>query len=349
MDEKKMNFGRYTLDKSVEIFQAIVITGCIYIFLKAYGSDVKLILTVLLLKSLGDCFLIFSRYFKEKVFFEELLNNLSALDKKYLVLETIRNPQSYEEQLVYDAMYEINKSMCEEVKTYDMKLKEFKEFVEMWVHEVKIPVASMTLMGENLTSDDLEFSQKINKQLRKIDHYLEQILYYTRSEYKEKDYLIKEFNLQKIIKNVVINNKDDLLENKVDIEVHPMVEEVFTDSKWMEFIVNQIINNAIKYKDENKKQQKIKISSIDTPDSVKLLIEDNGIGISKNDLPRVFEKTFTGANGREKAKSTGIGLYIVKELCQSLGHKIEIESELLKYTRVTITFGKSIYSNITKS
>ena len=165
-------------------------------------------------------------------------------------------------------------------------------------------------------------------------------LYYVRSENAEKDYIIKETSLNDIIKNVALKNKDDLLENNVDLIVDVDDEKILTDSKWLEFILNQIINNSIKYKRENINSY-IKIKVCEDKNYVKIFIEDNGIGIPKNDLGQVFDKCFTGENGREKSKSTGMGLYIAKKLCVKLGHKIEVESEEGIFTRVSITFGKN--------
>ena len=136
------------------------------------------------------------------------------------------------------------------------------------------------------------------------------------------------------------HNKDDLLENNVDLIVDVDDEKILTDSKWLEFILNQIINNSIKYKRENINSY-IKIKVCEDKNSVKLFIEDNGIGIPKNDLGQVFDKCFTGENGREKSKSTGMGLYIAKKLCVKLGHRIEIESEAGSFTRAVIAFGKN--------
>lgn len=143
--------------------------------------------------------------------------------------------------------------------------------------------------------------------------------------------LIKEKSLQEIIKNVALKNKDDLLASKVKLDVNVNNIKVLTDAKWLEFILNQIINNSIKYK-RNNVESYIKIIAKEDKEKTYLSIYDNGIGIPKKDIPRVFEKSFTGENGRIIAKSTGMGLYIVKKLCDKLGHKINIESKKKEYT-----------------
>ena len=130
-----------------------------------------------------------------------------------------------------------------------------------------------------------------------------------------------------------------MLENNIEFEVDLKAFSVNSDKKWLEFIINQVINNSIKYKKEN--ESIIKIESSENKDKVTLEIYDNGIGIPEKDLKRVFDKSFTGTNGRDKVKSTGMGLYIVKKLCDKLGHNISIESKENEYTKVILEFGKN--------
>lgn len=173
-------------------------------------------------------------------------------------------------------------------------------------------------------------------------------MYYIRSNYSENDYLIKEVGLNKAVGEVLIKNRDDLLENKINIQVDLNNYSVFTDSKWFQFILNQIINNSIKYKKAGV-ESIIKITASQTKDETTIEIFDNGIGIPRKDLKKVFNKSFTGENGRIGAKSTGMGLYIADRLCKKLGHRIEIESEQNvdgtsdSYTKVKIVFGRNDY------
>ena len=183
-------------------------------------------------------------------------------------------------------------------------------------------------------------------QLNRIDNFLEQILYYVRSEYAEKDFIIKYTDLNKVIGNVALKNKDLILENNIKLEADIKENMVLTDGKWLEFIINQVLNNSIKYKREN--GASIKIYSEKSGNITRLNIEDNGIGIDDCDLSRVFEKSFTGKNGRYIGKSTGMGLYIVKKLCDRLGHTVDIQSKKGEYTCLTITFADNEYYNITK-
>jgi len=283
-------------------------------------------------------------YFRKKEFYNNLLTNIKNLDKSYLVLETIFYPTFYEGELLYQALYEINKSMNEFLKTKEEQLTDFKEYIEMWVHEVKIPLASISLILNNHKN---LLDNKIKNNLKRIEDYVNQVLYYTRLEFSEKDYFIKETNLSKIIKNVSLRNMTDLLESKIDYQVENVNVSILTDSKWLEFILNQIINNSIKYQ-RKIKHPYIKIYVEEEEDKTTLIIEDNGIGIPKSDLNQVFDKTFTGKNGRIKGSSTGMGLYISKKLCQKLGHKISIDSKENKYTKVYITIAKNKYFDVLK-
>lgn len=234
-------------------------------------------------------------------------------------------------------MCDINKSMIENVSSYINSTKDFKDYIEMWIHEVKIPISSLILMTHNHKN---QVPKEYIEEIRRLDNYIDQILYYVRSNYTSEDFVFKKVKLEKIISSVALKNKDDLLENKIDLIVDIKNTEVYTDTKWLEFILNQIINNSIKYKKDIPKSY-IQIKTQEDNNQIVLSIKDNGIGIPKSDISNVFKKSFTGTNGRDKIKSTGMGLYIAKKLCTKLGHKIEIESEEKEYTIVKITFGKN--------
>ncbi len=234
--------------------------------------------------------------------------------------------------------------MIENINSCKNQMEEFKEYIEMWIHEVKIPISSLILMAHNYKN---RFDKTSIEQMKKIENYVEQVLYYVRSENSEKDYLIKKVALKKVVCDIALKNQQDLLENKIDLIVENVEKDIYTDSKWLEFILNQIINNSIKYR-KNTTNSYIKITTKDSKEKICLIIEDNGIGIPKEDINKVFLKSFTGHNGRIKTKSTGIGLFIAKNLCKKLGHKIEIDSVQDEYTKVFITFYKNKYYEVVK-
>lgn len=273
---------------------------------------------------------------RKKRFYDEMEYNLSHIDQKYLVQEMISAPPFYEGTLFWQAMYECNKSMCEAVNDYKVSVEDFKNYVEMWVHEVKLPISSLELMlhnGEGISS------AKYREQLRRLDQYTDQVLYYVRSGHTENDFLLQKIDLQKVIIKTALKYREDLLLHQIDFKMEHIGQTVMTDGKWLEFILGQIVWNSIKYQSET--DSYICFFTEEDEQKVILNIYDNGIGIPESDQKHVFKKSFTGENGRKYAKSTGMGLYIVKKLCDNLGHRVEIQSEQGKYTNVRILFAKN--------
>ena len=168
------------------------------------------------------------------------------------------------------------------------------------------------------------------------------MLYYARSETAEKDYLISEVPLKRAVTEAVIKHRDDLTARGVGIDTDIPEISVMTDGKWFAYILGQLISNSLKYF-ASERAPGIRITAEDMPDCVKLRFRDNGIGIPAADIPHIFDKSFTGTNGRTGAKSTGMGLYIVKNLCAKLGHGIEVQSQVGEYTEFIITFAKNDY------
>lgn len=339
-----MKFINYVKDKMWYVILFIVSLAFILTLLAAFKTKIELTIAILLVITIFFITSILIDFFKKKDFYNNLLSSIQNLDKAYLVLETLDKPNFYEGKILYQALYEINKSMNENVKNLKLQVADFKEYVEMWIHEVKIPISSLVLMQHNNKD---KFSKDQIRQIKRIENYVEQILYYVRQETAEKDYLITDVSLNKIVNKVLLKNKDDILENKINLIVDTLSYDVSTDSKWLEFIINQIINNSIKYK-RNIKSSSIKIYVIENNDKLDLVIEDNGLGINETDLPMVFKKSFTGQNGRIKSKSTGMGLFIAKSMTDKLGHKIRIESKEKEYTKVIITFSKNHYYDVVK-
>ena len=339
-----MKFNSFLKDRLYSIVTALFSYFIILLVLLAFKSDKSIIIAITIILLVTYILLFLTDFSRKQKFYTDLLTNIDNLDKAYLVLETLNRPEFYEGELLCQALYEIDKSMNENVRIEKEQLLDNKEYIEMWIHEVKRPLASLVL---TLNNQKNILDRKTKNILKRLEDYVDQVLYYVRSENAEKDYFIKEVDLSKVIKNVGIKNMDDLLDNKVEFIVDKTNYKVFTDSKWLEFILNQIINNSIKYK-RNIDNSYIKIYVKDNLDTTVLIIEDNGIGIKSSDIRQVFDKTFTGTNGREKTTSTGMGLYIAKNLCKKLGHKIEIESKENEYTRVFITFAKNKFYDVLK-
>lgn len=335
-----MKLSRYLKDKLYFIILFITFLSLIILLLVGFKVSLELIIVIISLLVIFAILVLIIEYLKKRNFYNEFINIVDKLDKKYLVIEMLNPPNFQEGEILYNKLYEINKSMLENIKNYEISMNDFKDYIEMWIHEVKIPLSSLILMIHNNKNN---ISSKMVDQVNRLDNYVDQVLFYVRAENAEKDYLIKKTYLNKVINKIALKNKDYILENNIDFNVLNCEKKVLTDSKWLEFIIDQIINNSIKYKREIASSF-IKIYTEENNEELRLIIYDNGIGIDAKDLPRVFDKTYTGTNGRLKSKSTGMGLYIAKNLCEKLGHKIAIESKVNEYTKVIITFNKeSIY------
>lgn len=341
-----MKLKNYLKDKIYLLLLFLFTLTITLLLLLAFKVEKSLILVLIILQLLFVISTLLIDFFRKQKFYTHLLENTQNLEKAYLVLETIEKPNFYEGKLIYQTLYEMGKSMAENSKILEIQTKDFKEYIEMWIHEVKIPIASLILMAHNHKE---KFTKNALEQIRRMDTYVEQVLYYVRSENAENDYLIKETKLENIINNVALKNKDDLLENKMEFQVQMENKDlsIHTDAKWFEFILNQIVSNSIKYKKENTSSY-IKIEAKETNDKIEISILDNGIGIPESDVKRVFEKSFTGENGRRKQKSTGMGLYIAKKLCTKLGHSIVVTSKEQAYTQVTITLPKNDFYKVAK-
>ncbi|MCM1237460.1 MAG: ATP-binding protein, partial [Ruminococcus flavefaciens] len=202
---------------------------------------------------------------------------------------------------------------------------EYKEYIEQWIHEIKTPITAMRLLCENHRSEiPKQLSKSFLLELEKTNQYTEQALYYARSEHTQKDYSVREIRLCDVIHQAIAENKHLLLHYNVRIDVKETGHTVYSDEKWLCFILNQLIVNAVKYRSETP----ILRFDIEHHNGNTILnIADNGIGIAASELPRIFEKGFTGENGRNAAQNaTGIGLYLCKRLCDKLGIGITAHS-----------------------
>ena len=337
-----MKLKDYIKDNIINITTYLITLIILFLFFRVLKVSKEVHICTYIILFLCGILLFFYNYNRKRKFYNEITKKLENLDKKYIITELIEKPNFLEGQIFYNSLYEINKTMNEEIKKYKLSLEEFKEYIEMWVHEVKLPLSSILLM--TYKKDDIS---KVIEPTKRIENFVEQVIYYARSENAEKDYIIKECDLKEIVSKVIKKNKEIFILEKIEIKLEKLDnKKVLSDSKWLEFIINQIISNSLKYVDKEKSI--ITISAVENEKNIILKIQDNGIGIPKSDIKKVFDKSFTGENGRKIQTSTGMGLYIAKQLSEKLGHKIEIESEQNKYTSVFITFNKNEAYNILK-
>ena len=333
-----MSFKEYLKYNIANILLNIISLIFLEVFLLSIGNELKpLVIIAIIWICVLFSYLIMA-YIKRKNHFKFVEKCICNIDKKYLISEVLDVPPFIEAKPYYFLLKKSSKAMREEINKEKLRLKDYKEYIEQWIHEVKTPISLIKLIEENNRNDK---SSAILMQLEEIDRYVEQALFYARSEYVDKDYLIKEISLKSCVNNVITRNKQGFILNNIDIEIENIDTDVYCDSKWLEFILHQIIVNSIKYR--NNINPKVKIYLQEIKNGTKLIIEDNGIGIPKNEIDRVFEKGFTGNLGRINSKSTGIGLYLCKKLCDKLGILIGIESEIDTYTKVSIIFPRGSF------
>jgi signal transduction histidine kinase len=282
-------------------------------------------------------------FFKKKSFFNNIEGIIDKLDKKYLLPEVIKAPNYYEGKIIYEVLRECNRNMHEHVNFYKHLQREYREYIETWVHEIKTPISSSKLIIENSEGKE---KNVLGDEMRKIEEYINQALYYSRSTDVSNDYIVREFEIKEVIQEVIRNNRRDFINRKITVDVGKVSGKVITDIKWVKFIINQVIINSVKYSKDS--GGTLKTCTTETKDSIILIIEDNGIGIIKSDVGRVFDKGFTGENGRKYGKSTGIGLYLCKKLCEKLGIGISLASEKNIGTKVNIIFPIGRFTNLMK-
>ena len=268
--------------------------------------------------------------FSDFVNYRESYKKLKFLEKNILNdLEDL--PKSLDIRIDYyhkiiEKLYEELEKLTQENR---QKNTDMVDYYSMWVHQIKTPIAAM-----NFLLDNEEVDQKILQQeLFKIERYVEMVLTYIRLDSISSDYVITKINLDEVVKESVKKYATIFINKKIKLNYVSHETMVISDKKWLSFAFEQILGNSVKYSSAGGE------ITIETYEN-KLVIEDNGIGIKEEDLPRIFEKGFTGFNGRYEKKSSGLGLYLCKKTLDKLGHHIEISSKVGEGTRIEITFPK---------
>lgn len=318
-----------------QILIYIVFLGLLEVLLFIFEVNYFLMIYLLLIGLILEGIYLCQRYMKKYRYYKKVKAKLDILEQKCMITEMLELPDFAEGEFLYEILQTCNKSMNDEILKYKIEAAGYREYIEMWIHEVKTPLAAAKLILENHPS---EISGALDEEMRQINYYLEQALYYARSNSVEKDYIVKELNLKDIVQSCIRSNARILISNKIKIQMENLDYKIFCDEKWMSFILNQIISNAVKYKKED---AQISFDAVPMANQIFLKITDNGIGISTKDLPRVTEKGYTGTTGRNYQKSTGMGLYLCKKLCDKLQLSFQIESKEKEYTQVTIGFPRN--------
>ena len=337
-----MKFRDFLKEKLYYIILLAFILISSDILLMIYNISLFMVLYITIVPILGFLICLIIEYNIKNSFYKRLEKQMAELDEKYLISEIVQNPNFIEGKILINTIQDIDKSMLENVNKYKHLTEDYKEYIELWIHEIKIPIATSKLIIENNKSKE---TKSIDEELGKIENFVEQVLYYARSNNVEKDYYISKTKLSEIVNSAILKNKNILLSNKINLEIGDIDKQVVTDSKWTIFILNQIIQNSVKYM--NKDIKTMKIYEEKKKEKVILYIQDNGMGVGKGEIARVYDKGFTGENGRILGKkSTGIGLYLCKKLCDRLGLGIEFNSQKDIGTEVKIIFPVGSHTNI---
>ena len=327
-----MSVITYIKERLVFIVINLIIALLILVLMRGISVPINIIAIVLFIWFMPLITYMSIEFFKFKKYIDNLTETAKNLDIKYLLPEVIDEAGFQEAKIINSVLKECNASMHEKVNYYKDEQSEYREYIETWVHEIKTPIASAKLILDN---DDSILSKRVGYEIKRVDAFVEQVLYYARSSDVSKDYIIKEFNLRSVVIGAVKSNSRDFINKKIKIDIKEIEGIIYSDKKWIEFIVNQIIVNAIKF---SKEYGVVSISSNINENNITLTIKDNGVGINEKDINRVFEKGFTGENGRRFGKSTGIGLYLCKKLCDKLGIGIELTSKVGEGTEVKLNF-----------
>ena len=285
-------------------------------------------------------------FYREKKYFDQLMDTVRNMEKPWLVTEILSPPDSWEGKKYWEAMQISMKAMEEQVFEAGQKRREHQEYVENWVHQVKLPLTAAQLVCEN---DKKKDSRRILKSLENIDREIEQALYMSRMENTEQDYIIQKTRIQICVAQAVAADQESFRQRGVRIETKGLETEACTDSKWLIFMLRQVLSNSLKYMEDS---PCIMISAWREENTVSLSVEDNGCGIRESEMGRIFSKGFTGSNGRKNRESTGMGLYICRKLCERLGMSIRAESVWGEYTRVVfeipVSEQVSVFPHLTK-
>ena len=335
-----MNIVEYIKERIPFLIINLVLFFIVAIFMYIANVPKSIIIIVFSIWFLPLVSYIVIELIKSRRYFDSINNVLENLDKKYLLPEVIDEANFIEGKILNNILKTVSKDMNERVKYFKDEQLEYREYIETWVHEIKTPIASTKLILEN---DDSKLSERVNYEIRKVENYIDQVLYYARSSDVSKDYIIKEFDLRAVVMKSIKSNSRDFINKKIKLELKEVSGKIFSDAKWIEFIINQVIVNAIKFSEANKGI--VEIYSEEYENNIVLTIKDNGVGIGDKDIDRVFEKGFTGENGRRFGKSTGIGLYLCKKLCRKLGLGITITSKVNEGTKVNIVFPKGRFTD----
>lgn len=327
-----MKFTEFISDRTGRLMMDIVLTAAAVLFLRAAGTQADVIILLLIPLSIIFALTQFYDFIRQRTRLGELESIMDGLDEKYLFAECLPPPCTAYERRIFNLLRRSCKSMTSAVSDAEASRREYREYIESWVHEIKSPITAARLICRNT---DPETRRKLTGELTLLEAHVERVLYYARAENPEKDFLIQRTSLSELISQAVRNHKSLLIQNDMRIDTGSLDYTIYTDRKWSLFILGQLLQNAARYHGST---PLITLSAKPLGNQVQLTVQDNGIGIPAHELPRIFDRGFTGSNGRSRGGSTGMGLYLCRKLAGFLELDLRITSEENLGTTVSLTF-----------
>lgn len=331
-----MKFKDYFLNKITEILGTYFVLFLMLEFLYIIGNTFSVVFMIggviailIMTKYLMD-------WYRKKKYFEIITERVKDLKEPWLIAELLPVSYTIEDEIYQELLRKVGSSAIEEIHKIEDEQKEYEDYIEQWIHEVKTPITSIHLMLENRISENPGLKKDLNVELSRLENDVELALYYARSEQIYRDYLIQKLNVRKVLLKVVNKNRTVIMNSSVAIDLDcDEALYAYGDEKWLVFMLTQVLLNAIKYKAEA--DAKVVMRAKRDNKRIVLNIIDNGKGIKKEELPRIFDKGFTGSNGRDNEKSTGMGLYLVHKLCEKLEIDIEADSVYGEFTEISFS------------
>jgi len=335
-----MTLREFLSDRLARIALQLICIGLAALFLFATGTQPGVLIILLFVLLLIFATAQMADFFRQRACLQEWRAIWDGLDRKYLFAECVPPPKALYERRLFDLTRRAGRAMAGAVSDAQAAQREYREYVEQWVHEIKAPITAARLICRDLDGDTC---RKFTAELAQIEAHVERALFCARADNPEQDCLLRQVNLGKIAAQAIENHRSLLIQSGVRVETEKLDCTVYTDEKWAVFILGQLLQNAARYRGT---EPVITLSAKPLGKQILFTVQDNGIGIPAHELPRVFERGFTGSNGRSLGGSTGMGLYLCRKLSGFLELGLDIASEEGRQTTVTLTFPAK--GNLTK-
>lgn len=311
--------------RSTALFFAIF-SVVFYLVLSLYGC-----MTEAVFYAFGICALVglagsaagFLRFRKRSRELDKIIKDLP------IMTESLPAPDNATEEKLYGIISRLHEISGEKINEINDIRKDSEDYFTVWVHQIKTPISAMQMILQN---EDTDISRELSAELLRIEQYAEMALHYIRLDSSSNDLVLQEYDLDDILKQAIHRYAPLFIRKRIQLKYKSANAAVLTDKKWLAFVVEQLLSNAVKYTIKGG-------VTLEFEDNI-LTVRDTGIGISSEDLPRIFEKGYTGLSGRSDRKSTGLGLYLCKKVCNKLGHKIYAESEVNKGTAIHLDLSR---------